>query len=123
MDNDLISRSVLLEAYDAAHKGPPGGERELIQEAPGVGGWMSVDDKLPAVGAQCLVVHEPVYLNETDVTICRKIMISAYIECGKEHFFVDLRSPLFPVPVVLNKVTHWMLLPELPKEAEDDAEQ
>lgn len=87
-----------------------------------VGGWTSIDDKLPAVGARCLVVHEPVYLNETDVTICRKIMISAYMECGKEHFFVDLRSPLFPVPVVLNKVTHWMLLPELPKE-DDDAGQ
>lgn len=77
---------------------------------------MSVDDKLPAAGAQCLVVHESVYINETDVTIYRKIMISTYMEFGKKHFFVDLRSLLFPVPVVLNKVTHWMPLPELPKE-------
>ena len=35
-NSDSISRSALLAAYDAAHKGPPGGARKLIQEAPGV---------------------------------------------------------------------------------------
>ena len=35
-DNDMISRRALLAAYDAAHKGPPGGARRLIEEAPGV---------------------------------------------------------------------------------------
>lgn len=34
MTNDTISRSALLAAYDAAHKGPPGGARKLIEEAP-----------------------------------------------------------------------------------------
>lgn len=37
LNNDLISRPALLAAYDAAHKGPPGGARKLIEEAPGVG--------------------------------------------------------------------------------------
>lgn len=36
MNNDLISRKALLEAYDKAHQGPPGGARKLIEEAPGV---------------------------------------------------------------------------------------
>lgn len=36
MNDDLISRAALLAAYDAAHKGPPGGARKLIEEAPGV---------------------------------------------------------------------------------------
>lgn len=31
---DAISRSALLAAYDAAHQGPPGGARKLIEEAP-----------------------------------------------------------------------------------------
>lgn len=35
-DGDAISRSALLAAYDAAHKGPPGGARKLIEEAPPV---------------------------------------------------------------------------------------
>jgi hypothetical protein len=33
---DLIDRDALLAAYDAAHKGPPGGARKLIVEAPAV---------------------------------------------------------------------------------------
>jgi len=36
-DNDIISRSALLAAYDAAHEGPPGGARKLIEEAPAIG--------------------------------------------------------------------------------------
>ena len=31
---DFISRKALLAAYDKAHKGPPGGARKLIEEAP-----------------------------------------------------------------------------------------
>ena len=33
---DAISRSALLAAYDATHKGPPGGARKLIEEASAV---------------------------------------------------------------------------------------
>ena len=34
MADEYIKRQALLDAYDAAHKGPPGGARKLIQEAP-----------------------------------------------------------------------------------------
>ena len=34
--DDLISRKALIEAYDKAHKGPPGGARKLMEEAPAV---------------------------------------------------------------------------------------
>lgn len=50
-DNDLISRAALLTAYDAAHKGPPGVARKLMEEAPAVdaapvvyGFWIACDD-------------------------------------------------------------------------------
>lgn len=36
MTDDLISRQALLAAYDERHKGPPGGARELIEDAPSV---------------------------------------------------------------------------------------
>ena len=36
MTDDLISRSALIAAYDAAHKGPPGGARKLMENAPAV---------------------------------------------------------------------------------------
>ena len=51
MDNDLISRKALLKAYDKAHKGPPGGARKLIEEAPSV----SVQFNWPSQQAQVIV--------------------------------------------------------------------
>ena len=49
----LIEREALLAAYDAAHKGPPGGARKLIAEAPEVdavpvkhGKWIYHDDDI-----------------------------------------------------------------------------
>ena len=48
-NNDLISRSALLAAYDAAHKGPPGGARKLMQEAPAI-------DAAPVVHAKSIHV-------------------------------------------------------------------
>ena len=33
---ELIDRDALLAAYDAAHKGPPGGARKLIEQAPAI---------------------------------------------------------------------------------------
>ena len=36
MADEYIKRQALLDAYDAAHKGPHGGARKLIEEAPSV---------------------------------------------------------------------------------------
>lgn len=36
MNNDMISRKALIEAYDKAHQGAPGGARKLMEEAPGI---------------------------------------------------------------------------------------
>lgn len=50
--DDLISRSWLLAEYDKRHKGPPGGARKLIEEAPSAqpkrGKWI-----LDRSGAYC----------------------------------------------------------------------
>ena len=34
METDYISRQWLLNEYDKRHKGPPGGARKMIEEAP-----------------------------------------------------------------------------------------
>lgn len=56
IDGDTISRSALLAAYDAAHKGPPGGARKLIEEAHAV----------------VLKAQEPRVLSAADVAACPK---------------------------------------------------
>lgn len=35
-NNDLISRAWVLAEYDRQHKGPPGGARKIMEEAPAV---------------------------------------------------------------------------------------
>ena len=55
-NNDLISRSALLAAYDAAHKGPPGGARKLMKEAPAI-------DAEPVVRCKDCKHYFPDYMN------------------------------------------------------------
>ena len=51
--NDLVYRNDLLAAYDAAHKGPPGGARKLIAEAPAI-------DAVPVIRCKdCIYWHGP----------------------------------------------------------------
>jgi len=49
MKNDLISRTWLLAEYDKRHKGPPGGARKLIEEAPS-----ALGTNLAEVGKDCI---------------------------------------------------------------------
>jgi hypothetical protein len=50
MADEYIKRQGLLDAYDAAHKGPPGGARKLIAEAP-------AEDVVPVVRCKDCVIH------------------------------------------------------------------
>lgn len=53
MESDYISRQWLLNEYDKRHKGPPGGARKMIEEAPPAdvrpvvkGEWMMMVDSI-----------------------------------------------------------------------------
>lgn len=63
--SDLVRRSALLEAYDKAHVGPPGGARKLIEEAPAVdavpvvhGRWIPTYHKYYNRDGECLIADE-----------------------------------------------------------------
>ena len=43
----LIDADELLRRYDEEHEGEPGRARKLIEEAPTVSGWIRVKDRLP----------------------------------------------------------------------------
>lgn len=53
--SDFICRETLLEKYDAAHEGPPGGARKLIEEAPAV----SLEDALKAQASTIILYRSP----------------------------------------------------------------
>ena len=103
---ELIDRNALLEAYDKAHKGPPGAARKLIENAPTVGGWISVKDRLPEEKLNP-------YTGGYQEVIC---FIDTRVGCdvrtyefGRGHFWSGLQE-------VDKYITHWMPLPEPPKE-------
>ena len=107
----MISRAALLAAYDAAHKGPPGGARKLIEEAPGGDGWISVKDRLPEE-------RENWITRDWQHVICccdfggdpRRIDVRTY-GFGRGHFW---HGP----QIMDGVVTHWMPLPEPPEAGE-----
>lgn len=98
----LIDADTLLAEYDRQHVGPPGAARKLIEEAPTVDGWISVKDQIPDDECLCFSseYHEMIigYLYED------KVSASKYSAENNE--------------MVLYNVTHWMPLPEPPKEGE-----
>ena len=125
LNNDRISRSALLAAYDAAHKGPPGGARKLIEEAPGVDGWISVKDRLPP---EIHSIFWPWYgRKEWSNAMWReqsdKVLVTVtfkdgtrLVTTGETHdgeWRTSISKTLNPI------VTHWMQMPEPPKEDND----
>ena len=78
MNDDLISRAALLAAYDAAHKGPPGGARKLIEEAPGV-------DAAPVVHGRWIEVYTDIACSHCHATY-KDDMVDMYydgVDCGR----------------------------------------
>ena len=71
--------------------------RQLIDEQPTIGGWISVKDRLPESGKRCLVYAAQ--------GIERHISIASF---GR-HFHLSGRRAYW-------RVTHWMPLPEPPEE-------
>lgn len=91
----LIDADALLAAYDAQHEGAPGKARKLIENAPTVGGWISVKDRLPEKYGfyLCLTMSDDIKLH---------YQINLW---GLNHWFWACHD-----------VRYWMPLPEPPKE-------
>ena len=92
-----------------------------IEHAPTIGGWISVKDRLPdAAGYECLVCAVNENYNQTHVFTAHTGYGEPGWWTGNVHYMSRVTSPsdnrLHPA---LN-VTHWMPLPEPPKEAKQD---
>ena len=68
-NNDLIYRNDLLAAYDAAHKGPPGGARKLMEDAPAV-------DAAPVVRCEKCVSHNTAGVEGLGIGMCHCLGIT-----------------------------------------------
>lgn len=123
----LIDADELLRRYDETHEGPPGKARKLIEEAPTVGGWISVEDMMPDnanhPGGFC-----PRYLVYTDYGITEGwynpdegcwFGYLSYMTRVYEEWNIDLERGDIPKTVKNIPVKYWMSFPEAPKEEKD----
>ena len=60
---EYIEREALIAAYDKAHKGPPGGARKLMEEAPAV-------DVVAVVRCEYCTCWKKTFVNSKGFRIC-----------------------------------------------------
>lgn len=68
-NEDLIRRGDLIAAYDAAHKGPPGGARKLMEEATAI-------DAVPIVRCEKCVSHNTAGVEGLGIGMCHCLGIT-----------------------------------------------
>ena len=92
-----------------------------VEHAPTVGGWISVKDKLPDKNGDYLVV--------TSFFDRRRIEVLTFVQNQEKLDSYDFHGKRRPGFVDYNseygfserRVSHWMPLPEIPKEDNDEA--
>ena len=101
-NDDLISRDTLIMAIRDAHivSGSTKARMlDIVNEAPTVGGWISVEDELPELATLALVCDAS----------SGKMAVARYIANNQ-----------WVLPAFFPNVTHWAPLPEAPKEVDDE---
>ena len=113
----LIDADALLAAYDSQHEGPPGKARKLIEEAPTVDGWISVQEGLPETHPSLFskfhgtdMWRNAMWCEESDTAIVSVIFPdgTGRVTTGSLHdgkWCTQISPMLNPV------VTHWMPMP------------
>lgn len=93
IDADALLRNTVYNTLNAPYI-----TKRDVEEAPTVGGWISVKDRLPEDEYECLVITEDCwYYIGWFASDIQKWIVDGGVECDEE-------------------VTHWIKLPEPPKE-------
>ena len=104
--SDLISRTWLLAEYDKRHKGPPGGARKLIEEAPPAEPhWIPVTEEPKESGkylVTAVISFIPDHVDDPNT----------YEAVTTANYSADTRDPIKWWGNNVEKVLAWMPLPE-----------
>jgi len=92
---------------------------DMKENAPTINGWISVKDRLPEINKDVLILYESKVSHETGYAIT----------CMTDSFYFGSKPIPYSTPQWLepwqyfrenNVITHWMSLPEPPKEVKQD---
>ena len=106
---ETINKALETPCYNAYQDGYDAALNTLldyIADIPTYGQWIRVEDEKPDTGQYVLVYHKD------GVMQCAQYLISGYDDRGLwvlDHYYKDQ-----------GEITHWMPLPEPPKEVQDD---
>lgn len=78
--------------------------------------WISVKDGLPELEDNRSGYHRPRSIRV--LCVCRQRSGKVFVKEGYYELFND--KPCWRIPGSIDSVTHWMLLPEPPKEGVDN---
>jgi hypothetical protein len=107
MTIDFVNYKINLEAVYSA-----------IRYAPTVGDWISVKDRLPE-NQNPVIVFVPHHVDEVKGTFLGYVGMAYYTRLG-EGFWCGTDGNLYGAIGMIYPPTHWMPLPEPPKEVSGD---
>ena len=90
--DDLISRTWLLAEYDKRHKGPPGGARKLIEEAPS-----ALGTNLAEVGTDCISRQAAIDAMNAKLEDI-KLRWRGKVKKGEIAMYLDMRGTIETLP-------------------------
>ena len=92
--------------------------KQLIDEQPTVSGWISVKDRLPE-RQEPVIVYVPPYSDE-DEEYVGHVAVAYYTQTGSGGYWAGTDGNVYGAIGIIHEPTHWMPLPEPPKEDDGD---
>ena len=92
-----------------------------VDDCPTVGGWISVKDRLPEKQIPVLVHIKPYSDNEEDYI--EHVGMAYYTHSANGGFWAGTDGNMYGAIGIIHEPTHWMPLPEPPKEDDDETDR
>lgn len=86
--------------------------------APTIGGWVRINDRLPE-RQEPVIVYVPPYSDE-DEEYVGHVAVAYYTQTGSGGYWAGTDGNVYGAIGIIHEPTHWMPLPEPPKEEYGD---
>lgn len=93
--------------------------RKIVEQAQTIGGWVKLNDK-PPEGQEPVIVYVPPY-SDDDEEYVGHVAVAYYTQIGSGGYWAGTDGNVYGAIGIIHEPTHWMPLPEPPKEDDGDA--
>ena len=111
IDADALLRNTVYNTLNAPYI-----TKRDVEEAPTVGGWISVKDRIPE-RQMPVIVYVPPHKDDEEEYFGH-VGMAYYTYSGNGGYWAGTDGAVYGAIGIIHKPTHWMPLPEPPKEGE-----